>query len=126
MDTLPVISLVISVLGLAAVYFGFVGKINDKIDKLSERVTKAETNNEIFWKVLEPHMAAIIHSPVHKDRDELVDKLVNNTITIVEADTLTCLLEKNISDNNDSTKKLASAFFLARVKSLVATGSIHK
>lgn len=69
-------------------------------------------------------MAAIIHSPIHRDRDELVDKLVHNCITISEASTLISMLEENIRENGDNSKKLASAFLLARVKALVTTGNL--
>jgi hypothetical protein len=127
-DILAILALVISVLGIAATYFGFVMKMSDRQSsfetKVSERMAKVEANSDIFWKVLEPHMAAIIHSPIHRDRDELVDKLVHNCITISEASTLISMLEENIRENGDNSKKLASAFLLARVKALVTTGSL--
>jgi hypothetical protein len=116
-DIFSISALIISVLGLAATYFGFVIKI-------SERMTKVETNNDVFWKILEPHMAQIIHSPTHQERDELVDKLVHSCLTIAGAARLVFMLEENIRENGDSGKKLASAFLLARVKALIATGSL--
>lgn len=127
-DVFSICALIISVLGIAATYFGFVLKINDRQSsletKVGERMAKVEATNEVFWKVLSPHMAEIIHSPTHRDRDELVDKLVHNMLTTPEASRLVFMLEENIRENDDNGKKLASAFLLARVKALIATGSL--
>jgi hypothetical protein len=127
-DIFSICALVISVLGLAATYFGFVLKITNRQSdfetKIGERMAKVEANNAVFWQVLSPHMANIIHSPSHQERDELVDKLVHNVLTTQEAIRLVCMLEQNIKENGDSSKKLASAFLLARVEALIATGSL--
>lgn len=115
MDILAIAALIISVVGMlvgwALIYFG-------SIVKTSNRLTKLETDNDTFWKVIGPHMASIIHSPEHKDRDELVDKLVYGTLQPDEAERLACLLEQNIEENHSEGKKLASALLLARVKGL--------
>lgn len=107
----------ISLLGLAISYFGFIMQITN-------RLTAVETRNEVFWKVLEPHMAAIIHSPMHKNRDDLVDRLINKTITLEQAEELICLLEENIKENHNEGKQLASALLLARTKGLIRGGQL--
>jgi hypothetical protein len=118
METIS-LPILLTILGLMSTLliagFGFILKI-------SERLTKVETNSSIFWKVLEPHMAAIIHSPNHKDRDDLVDKLVRGILTKAEAQTLVCLLDENIRENHNKVEVFASALYLARLQILLATG----
>ena len=116
MNIYAIITIIISFLGLIGVIFGFVLKI-------SNRLTKVESDSETFWKVLGPHMAEIIHSPEHKDRDELVDKLVHGVLPEDEALLLMELLEQNIHENHSESKKLASALLLARLKSLYGGAS---
>ena len=135
MNYLPVISIIVSIVAVIATYLGLVQKQSqwkEEQDKknqewqnnLLSRMTKVETMSDVFWKILDPHMASIIHSPIHMERDELVDRLVHNCLTISESEELIHMLEQNIRENDDNGKKLASAFFLARVKSLIATGSL--
>jgi hypothetical protein len=123
MDIGSIIAIIISVLGIAATYFGFVMKSaerqNSFENRISERIAKVESDNDTFWKVIGPHMATIIHSPEHKDRDQLVDKLIEGRITQEEAERLTCLLELNILENHNEGKKLASALLLARTKTIL-------
>jgi hypothetical protein len=120
MEYLPIVSIAISIIGLLITYFGFVQKGIERQAILENRLTKLETNNEVFWKVIEPHMAGIIHSPNHRERDELVDKLVKGALTENESVKLIFLLEENIRENHDGGKVLASALLLARVKGLYA------
>jgi hypothetical protein len=117
MDILALVAIIISVVsvivGWALIYFGYVVKT-------STRLTKIETDNEVFWKVIGPHMADIIHSPEHTNRDVLVEGLNKGILNPNELAELACLLEQNISENHNESKKLASALLLARVKSLQA------
>lgn len=111
-----VISIIIFILEfgltISAMYFGFVTKAN-------ERITKIETDNMIFWKVLDPHIAQLIHSPEHKERDFLMDKLVEHTLTLQEASRLHCLLEADIKEVEDRNKLVGMAFALIRVKTML-------
>jgi hypothetical protein len=114
------ISIVLTVFGIAITltiaYFGFVKDV-------VQRLTKLEANDKLYWAAISPHLATIIHSPTHKDRDSLVDKLVDGSITRMEAMELACMLEQNIHENHDEGKKLASALLLARTKMLIAARS---
>jgi Trk K+ transport system NAD-binding subunit len=94
-------------------YFGFVVRVE-------ARLTKIETFNEMFWKVLEPHLANIIHSPEHSTRDQLVDGLVHGHLTREELQEVIPLLEASIADSNTDGKKIASVFLLARAKTLLS------
>ena len=91
----------------------------DCIDDLQKQVSALQAHNDVFWKVLEPHLAAIIHSPTHKRRDLLVDKLVSCEITYEETKELEILLAEAVLENKDESKKLAAALLLARARSIL-------
>jgi len=118
----------------AIAYYGFVRSIDhrvsvlenrtdnnqaviDSIAMLNTRLDKVANDNEMFWRILGPHLAGIIHSPKSKERDALVDKLVRNTIDAKECRRLVTLLHEAIdSDRWDADKKLAGALLLARTE----------
>lgn len=91
----------------------------DSISSLNSRIDKIASDNEIFWKILGPHLAGIIHSPRSRERDELVDRLVHGEpMSHLEMEKLIDLLDEAIySDRWDGNKKLAGALLLARTKS---------
>jgi hypothetical protein len=126
----------LAIAGLVA-YYGFVVKVNGRIDKIeswiegrkevvsAERINaletaihKAQSDNEIFWKVIEPHLANIIHSPIHRNRDCLVEKLVDGELTKTETYALVTELRMALDDPDwPADKKLAASMLLARVLS---------
>lgn len=92
------------------------------ISVLQTDVAGIKKQNDIFWKVLEPHMAQIIHSPKSVDRDTLVDELVSGTITTDEARKLAEMLEEAVQNNKTWTpeKRFAGVLLLARTRTLLA------
>lgn len=90
----------------------------DSIATLNSRIDKISSDNETFWKILGPHLAGIIHSPVERERDELVDRLVHNEpMSHLEMNRLVDLLHEAIyGDSWSGDKKLAGALLLARTK----------
>jgi hypothetical protein len=119
--------------GLAA-YFGFVVRISSrvtslegnctshnatlaKVDLLTTEMERVKGENLLFWKVIEPHLGNIIHSPIHKTRDELVENLIAGTLTDEEALILVNELNKALHDPAWSEeKRLAGALLLARAE----------
>jgi hypothetical protein len=140
---------IVSIAALAAgaivAYFRFVTKISSRVAAIEERcknqcsllpklaadvaaitvqVAHLESQNEVFWKVLEPHMAQIIHSPTAHDRDSLVDKLVNGDITRDEARELSQLLEAALARSDwPPEKKFAGVLLLARTRTILEVPS---
>ena len=122
--------------GLVA-YYTFVVRVNNRLDKveswietrkelksldkmahIEEVLHKIEADNDIFWKVIEPHLANIIHSPLHKNRDNLVEKLIHGTLERKEVYSLVTELRMALDDPDwPADKKLAGALLLARVLS---------
>lgn len=115
METSTIVSIVIGIATLTLTmiinYFAFTVKI-------SQRVTKLETSYEVFWKVLDPHLANIIHSPVHTKRDALVEKLVTRqSLNGKEVKELSGLLKECFNGCNQG-QKLAAALLLARLTAI--------
>jgi hypothetical protein len=96
-------------------------EIIDKMGSLNDEVQKLKTENTMFWKVIEPHLGQIIHSPVHKTRDELVDKLISGAIDRDEKAELIQRLRLALSNEDwPNDKRMAAALLLARTISLTS------
>jgi hypothetical protein len=94
--------------------------IIDSIASLNQRIDKVTNDNEVFWKVIGPHMENIIHSPKSVDRDELVSKLTRGTIGKEELPTLIEMLHEAIGkDEWTSEKRFAGVLLLARATALL-------
>jgi hypothetical protein len=117
-------------------YYGFVRKMEnrvtiieqrcinhqviiDSIATLNTRIEKVTNDNETFWKILGPHLADIIHSPMNRERDELVDEFVHGELRSEQQfERLIDLLHEAIySGRWTGDKRLAGALLLARAKS---------
>ncbi len=96
-------------------------KIADKVDKLCVSVAVLESKDDKFWKLLGPRFADIGHSPIHVRRDELMHKLSYTLdITYAELLELRPMLDEAANDTNgETTKRLALAYALYRVDTLL-------
>ena len=91
----------------------------DSIATLSTKLDKVTNDNEIFWRVIGPHLENIIHSPQSVDRDALVAKLVAKTIEPDELPVLIDLLHEAIGkDEWSNEKRFAGVLLLARATAL--------
>jgi hypothetical protein len=130
------IFLVTLILSAVGAYYGFVRSMDrrvaaienrcmmhqqviDSIATLNTRLDKVANDGEVFWKVIGPHLANVIHSPKSVDRDELVERLTHGTISKDELPVLIELLHKAIGKNEwTSEKKFAGILLLARATAL--------
>ncbi len=91
----------------------------DSIADLNSKLDKVVADNEVFWRVIGPHLEHIIHSPKSVDRDELVARLTAGTITREELPVLTELLHEAIGkDEWTNEKRFAGVLLLARATAL--------
>jgi hypothetical protein len=91
----------------------------DSIATLNTRLDKVANDNEIFWKVIGPHLENIIHSPKSVDRDALVAKLIDETIEPDELPVLIDLLHGAIGKSEwTNEKRFAGVLLLARATAL--------
>lgn len=135
---LPLVAILVAVLGLVATYFGFVVKVREDIATLTSTsvghahaieclpglqrdIATLTAANDVWWKVLGPHLGGIIHSPLHKRRDQLVDEWLEAKGNIPEAelnelrDELQQMLDEAIAGNSVNLQ-LAGALLLSRVE----------
>jgi len=138
---LPFVSILVAVLGLIATYFGFVVKIKGDIAALQATVASREkaidclpqihadlaklnAADDVFWKVLGPHLGGIIHSPIHKRRDQLMDEWLDMKGAVPEADLreLRGELEQMLAEADEGNAKglrIAGALLLGRVEAQI-------
>jgi hypothetical protein len=92
----------------------------DSIATLNTRIDKVQNDNEVFWRIIGPHLENIIHSPKSVDRDALVSKLTSDTITKDELIELIRLLRKALSKPEwTNEKRFAGVLLLARATALL-------
>jgi len=130
---LSVLALIVSILvgiGTIATIIWRGGGMAGSLNELKERhkncpvgtlqfeFKELKAKQDIFWKIIEPHLAGIIHSPTHPRRDELVQKLVEKRIELYELRELIPLLEYE-ANNSVAEKKLSAVFLLARTQMLL-------
>lgn len=136
---LPFVSILVAVLGLVFTYFKFVIKVREDIVTLESTcashdkaidclpqmqadLAKLTANDDVFWKVLGPSLGGIIHSPLHKRRDQLMDEWLaapKNSIPEVDLRELRDELEKMLDEadaGNAVGVRLVGAMLLARVE----------
>jgi hypothetical protein len=103
-------------LAYIATIIAIVGAVYKIFGTLSNRITTLEADSRLFWTVLQPRLAEIIHSPTHPRRDLLVDRFNESDLSVGELIELAGLLDLNIRENCDTAKRLASALLLGRVE----------
>jgi len=144
MTYLPFVSILVAVLGVVFTYFGFVVKITaelaaikstcigrahayDCLPQMQIDLAKLNAADDVFWKVLAPHLGGIIHSPIHKRRDQLMDEwLAAPKGSIPESDLreLRGELEQMLDEadaGNDVGLRLIGAMLLSRVEVQLST-----
>jgi len=101
-----VLSIVSIIVTIGTIYFGF-------INKLTERITKVEVKNDLFWKALENKLADMLKSPTHLNKDILLEKFKLGLLNQEEMVVLSTILteEYNVS------KSLPLAMLISRLES---------
>ncbi|MEN6426091.1 MAG: hypothetical protein ABFE13_12050 [Phycisphaerales bacterium] len=136
MTTGNYIELVLFAAGILLAVYGFIYRLDrrvsavenrcdsnqvviDTIATLSTRLDKVSNDNEVFWKVIGPHLEHIIHSPKSVKRDALVAKLTSGVITREELPVLIELLHEAIAKSEwTNEKRFAGILLLARATAL--------
>lgn len=114
-------------------YFAYVSRTNSRLTALESKCTnydaiieevqqqtrvlaKIQADNEVFWKVIEPHLANIIHSPIHVVRDALVELFVQGMLDNEGKKELEKHLRMALDDKDwNNNKRLAASLLLARL-----------
>lgn len=92
------------------------GNLLKCVPEMQQQIARLAQNDEVFWKVIGPHMSAILQSPEHLTRDHLIRRLDEGTLTYPQALQLNSALGHAIEDARDNMVKVALAFKLAQVR----------
>lgn len=107
----PVITLFILLIGGLVSYFTIIGDIKN-------RLTKLETQMGPFWNLIERELPKLIHSPHTPEIDKLLEKMIDGTLTKLEAKDLKIKLKEEM-EMPDIAKKLAIILIIARLDAII-------
>jgi hypothetical protein len=119
MEYLPIISIIVTVLGFAITYFGFIQRQQDRATAQAERMTKLETKVDLFWRVVETNVGQLLKSPTHATKDTLLDKLAHRELTIQEAELLRGILTDEMQLKGRTDSVVAYALIIARLEQVI-------
>jgi len=121
---LSAIGVILTVSGLAIVYFKIILGIFERLTKLEgkgktdpavlERLKALETKTDLFWGVVQANIPKLLRSPHTPVEDALLDKLRDDTINRIELLDLRHLLQCDLDDEiNKKDLSLSIAYILA-------------
>lgn len=109
---LAVTAIVVTIVGLLVQYFGVIAG-------MKERLSSLETKVDLFWKVVEDKVTQILKSPNYFDKDLLLDKMRDRSLSLKEAEALRTIMNEEISLNH-SKHLLGSILIIARLEGIIA------
>jgi hypothetical protein len=86
------------------------------IPEMREDIAEIKSDNKVFWQVIGPHMSHVIQSPHAVNRDHLIRKLDEGTLTYDEGLQLNSMLGHAFDEETDKDKKEAYAFKLIETR----------
>jgi len=89
------------------------------IPDMQQQIAAQAQNTEVFWKIIGPHMSGIIASPHAVNRDHLVNRLDEGSLTYAQALELSSILGHALDEEKDNTRRVALAFKLAQTRCLL-------
>ena len=96
---------------------------NDIINKIENRLTQNETKMELFWNAMGGVMLNLIKQPIHIEKDDLMDKLVDHPkeITREELNKLKVILDEELVELKVSKdpKVIAHALAVAYIDQII-------
>jgi hypothetical protein len=126
---LAILSMLISIIGILYLHFGVIMKLKDDIAKVKEDSTRdlIETNSkldkmcvktDLFWQIIEGKVVNVLKSfPTDLGKDILLDKLIEKSLTLPEAEKLRTTLDGEMQLTKDNL--FAYVLVLARLEQLI-------
>ncbi len=111
-----------AILAICAVTIAGVGFVYQQFAVLShikERLASLETKVELFWSAIESKIVTMLKSPTHLRKDELLDKLLNHSISMEEAIELSRIMSEETYGKRDGAKEIASCLMTGRLQQLI-------
>lgn len=87
--------------------------ISVKFQELCEDVREIKVKNNLIWEGVEKSMVELLHHPTEYERDALLEKLRDKTITLKEIDDLKVMLEKAMVVKKGEPEAMAASLLLS-------------
>ena len=137
---LPIASIGISIIGLLWNHYREISGIKERVAKLESgsddikevckdikfitdqvtingnRITSLETKTDLFWRVIQDGVITMLKHPNCLDKDCLLDKLKDSTLTLDEAEKLKCLLKDDVTSKNTDAPSAVLALGLLEIE----------
>jgi hypothetical protein len=84
-----------------------------KFQVLCEDVREIKVKNNLIWEGVEKSMVELLHHPTEYERDALLEKLRDKTITLKEIDDLKIMLEKAMVVKKGEPEAMAASLLLS-------------
>lgn len=88
-----------------------------KLDELSERLTTIEVRNELMWAPIEKTLVDVLHHPTKPERDVLLEKFRDSSITVDELHKLKELLHD--PEEKGTVEEKAAILLEARLNQII-------
>ena len=123
---LPIIAMVVSVAGLLLSLYRQSQDNKDNQRKQMERevarearMSKLETKVDLFWSVVETNVGQLLKSPVHVEKDMLLDKLAHKELNIDEAERLRSILTDEMQLKGRDNGIIAYDLIIGRLEGIL-------
>ena len=112
--------LIISMSAVAVAVFGLLLQYFAVLSKIKERLTALETKVGLFWKGIEGQVVEMLKSPTNLRKDELLDLLREERLTLDGARELKEIIEAELKRKAvDGGTALACAFLFGRLDQII-------
>jgi len=114
-------ALIVALVSLVTLLWKHLGpdsRTRNQAVNLEGRLVKLETKIDLFWTAVEQNIPRLLKQPIHKRKDDLLDKLTSGKLSKDEAEELIGELDKDKS-TVDPGMVLAVTLVLARLQQIV-------
>jgi hypothetical protein len=116
---LPFAAILISFAGILYTYFGVVLKLKEDIGNSNERLASLEVKTDLFWRCIENKAGDLLKTfPTDKEKDLLLDKLKERSLSLQEAEMLRTILDGEMG-MDDSKDKFCYILLIARLEQII-------
>jgi len=107
-----------TLIGAVIAIFGIAVWFTKGTSDNAERIASLEADNKVFWSIMQPHLANIIHQDVAPRRDALIEEFtVGKPMARTDLLEMVCLLKVYLDDDQATpAKRLAAALLTARAE----------
>src|SRR4030042_4758740 len=102
---LPFVAILISFASILYTYFGVVLGLKEDISNSNERLASLEVKTDLFWRCIENKAGDLLKSyPTAKEKDLLLEKLKERSLSIQEAEMLRTILDGEMGMDGSKDK----------------------